>query len=104
MPRGIYQRTDKHKEAIRIGQRKRLEKLLGGNQPKLSKGHVLVGYAVLREDPSTGLKFWATYNHEGGDFANLSPMQPLVFPVEKLELGTKVELYVVRKEDQTNME
>jgi hypothetical protein len=101
MARGVYPREEKHRNAIKAGQRKRLERLTGGGQPKLSKGHVLAGYAILREDPSTGLKFWATYNSEGSDFANLSPMQPLVFPVEKLELGTKVELYSVQKESQT---
>lgn len=92
MPKGIYKRTEEHKAAIKIGQRKRLVNLVG--QEKLG-GYTLAGYAILRKDPGTDLKYWATYDHTGGDFASLSPMQPLIFSVEKLEEGTRVELHVL---------
>jgi len=42
----------------------------------------------------TGTKFWVTSGPNGEDKTNLSPMQPLVLPCEKLPLGTKIEIYL----------
>lgn len=65
----------------------------GPEQPKNTK-LVLAGYAVLGKDPITGFKMWKTFDGEGNDHVNLSPAQPLTFPVAKLQIGTKIELYV----------
>ena len=53
----------------------------------------LIGYAVLIYDDISGMKMWATYRGDGKAHTNLSPMQPLVFPVEKLGLGTRIDWY-----------
>lgn len=55
----------------------------------------LEGYAVLIKDPISGLRLWATYNDQGQEHVNLSPMQPLVIPTESnFELGTRIEIKV----------
>lgn len=55
---------------------------------------LLAGYAILIEDPFGKIKYWATFNGEGKEHVNLSPAQPLLFPVGKLKTGTRVELYI----------
>ena len=65
----------------------------GLKQPKNTR-LVLAGYAVLGNDPITGFKMWKTFDGEGNDHVNMSPAQPLTFPVAKLQIGTKIELYV----------
>lgn len=52
------------------------------------------GSAVLMRHRLTGTKFWVTSGPNGEEKTNLSPMQPLVLPCEKLPLGTKIEIYL----------
>ncbi len=56
---------------------------------------MLVGYAVITVDRITGLRLWSTFNHEGKFHTDLSPMQPLVFPLENknLPVGTRIDWY-----------
>lgn len=59
----------------------------------------LAGYAILGKDQITQQPMWFTYNEEGEDHVNLSPSQPLIFPVRKLPPGTKVELFIPVSDD-----
>jgi len=63
---------------------------------------MLAGYAVLGKDDITGFKMWKTFDGQGSDHVNMSPAQPLVFPVAKLPIGTRVDLFIpVTADDNT---
>ncbi len=57
------------------------------------------GYALLRRDRPSGTKYWATFGPNGEEKSDLSQMQPLVLPVEKIPLGTRVEIYIGEGKD-----
>lgn len=66
-------------------------------EPKAnSPDRVLIkaGSAVLKMDEKTKIRYWDTFDKDGNDHARLSPLQPLVIPVEKLELGTTIEIHI----------
>lgn len=71
--------------------------------PELPAGTHLkcAGVAVLGKDQITGMPMWFTYDGEENDHMNLSPSQPLIFPVGKLQQGTRVELFVPVPDDDS---
>jgi len=53
----------------------------------------LLGYAEVREDHLSGKKFWQTYDGDGKNEVTYSGGQPLIFPVEGVQVGVRIELY-----------
>jgi len=60
---------------------------------KIQKENNLLGYAIVKKDNLTGKKMWVSYNGEGKDEVIFSAGQPLTFPPEELQVGTKIELF-----------
>jgi len=51
-----------------------------------------MGSAILKKDNLSGKKFWVSWDGEGNNEVAFSGGQPLVFPPEHLQIGTKVYL------------
>jgi len=64
---------------------------------KTQKENNLLGYAIIKKDNLTGKKMWVSYNGEGKDEVTFSAGQPLTFPPEELQVGTKIELFAPEK-------
>ena len=52
----------------------------------------LLSYAEVRKDGLSGKKFWQTYGGDGKNEVTYSGGQPLVFPVDGIQVGVRVEL------------
>lgn len=52
----------------------------------------LIGYAVLKKDSLTGVKAWVSWDGDGADERTFDEKQPLVFPPDTLQIGTRVHL------------
>jgi len=52
-----------------------------------------LGYAILKKDDISGKKRWITWNTKGEDKIAFDLGAPLVFPTDKLPVGTYIEMY-----------
>ena len=52
----------------------------------------MVGSALLEKDSLTGKKYWISWDGKGGNEAIFDEGQPLVFPPDTLQIGTRVHL------------
>lgn len=52
----------------------------------------LIGTAILKRDNFTGKKYWTTWDGDGQNEVTFSAGQPLMFPPEELQVGTRVRL------------
>jgi len=59
---------------------------------KKKNSQKLMGSAILKKDNLSGKKFWVSWDGEGNNEVAFSGGQPLVFPPEHLQIGTKVYL------------
>jgi len=52
----------------------------------------LIGSAILKKDNFKGKRYWVTWDGEGNNEVAFSGGQPLIFPPEQLQIGTKLHL------------
>jgi len=61
------------------------------NRKKVYRGD-MIGYALLEKDNILGKKYWVSWDGEGYNKVVFDVDQPLVFPPEKLQIGTRLHL------------
>lgn len=66
---------------------------------KRTRQEEVIGAAVLKRDNLTGKKFWTTWDGEGQNEVIFSAGQPLMFPIEELQVGTRIHLISPEKWD-----
>jgi len=52
----------------------------------------MIGSALLKKDSLTGQKYWISWDGKGGNETTFDEGQPLVFPPDILQIGTRVHL------------
>ena len=57
----------------------------------------IIGYAVLHQSGLTGKKMWVSWDNEGLNEVLFKEDEPLVFPPEGLQVGTRVRLLLPEK-------
>ena len=52
----------------------------------------LIGFALLKKDDIAGKKYWVTWDGEGYNELIFEIGEPLVFPPDALQIGTRIHL------------
>lgn len=69
------------------------------NRKKSRRKEEVIGTAILRRDNFTGKKFWVSWDGEGHNEVTFSAGQPLVFPPDPMQAGTRVQFLPPEKWD-----
>ena len=69
------------------------------DRKKKTRQEEVIGTAILRRDMFTGKKFWVTWDEDGHNEVTFSAGQPLSFPPDGLQVGTRIHFLPPEKWD-----